>query len=302
MSKYKVGTRRSQLAQWQADQVIEKLSEKFPSDEFEKVFIQTKGDKDQTTDLRKMSGQGVFVKRIQAALLNGEIDFAVHSAKDMPSIEEEGLTIAAAPLAGSEQDSLITCCPLQSLTDLPQGAVIGTSSLRRQFELAHQRPDLVFKAIRGNIDTRLNKLADGQYDAIVMAQTALDRLHIDLNEWSLHSFTLPSELPFISAVGQGIIAVECVKDSQAEKMAASIDQPVVHRKLTAERAFLSVFGVGCNVPIGASACVLPNGNVQLTGIVGDVQTNQFVTATKTGTDSQSVGLALGKELKERSLL
>lgn len=290
--EYRVGTRKSKLAQWQADQVIERLQQFYPDDDFVKVFIQTKGDQDQRTDLRKMSGQGVFVKKIQQALLEDEIDFAIHSAKDLPSIEEEGLVIAAAPIIGSEADCLLTTTSLAKLEDLPNGAVIGTSSLRREFEIQQVLPTVQFKPIRGNIDTRLDKLIAGEYDAIVMAKAAIERLRLPLGE---DVYAL--DLPFITAIGQGIIAVETKAETVAEDMARTIDDQAIHLKLIAERAFLSVFGLGCNVPIGASAKI-EDGRVILSGLVGT--TSGPVIGTKEGSDAYEVGRKLGYELKERS--
>lgn len=292
---YKIGTRKSPLAQWQTDQVIEKFRQVYPEYTFEKVFIQTTGDRDQRTDLAKMRGQGVFVKAIQKSLLDGTIDFAVHSAKDMPSIEEKGLVIGAVPLCGNRHDSLL----FKEGHSLPDNSIIGTSSLRRQFEIKSAMPNCTVKPLRGNIDTRLQKLVRGDYDAIIMAEAAIERLHIDLFSEGLQSLTLPQTLPFIPAVGQGFVAVECRDDDECYSLAQTINVSDYERCLASERAFLSVFGVGCNVPIGARAQLSGN-KVSLTGIVGDVCTGNYVSKTIDGDDEIEIGRQLGYVLKEKS--
>lgn len=292
---YKVGTRRSPLAQWQADQVIAKLQSVYPDKNFEKVFIQTKGDRDQTTALDKMRGQGVFVKAIQRSLLNGEIDFAVHSAKDMPSIEEKGLMIGAVPLCGNRHDSLL----YKKGHLLGEESVIGTSSLRRQFEIKSLWPHCQVKSLRGNIETRLQKLLSGEYDAIMMASAAIERLEMDLESREIETITLPQKLPFIPAVGQGFVAVECAFQGECYNLVRAINVPQYEECLASERAFLSVFGVGCNVPIGAMAEIKQE-KIVLTGIVGDVEAGHYVSETVIGTDGQEIGYKLGHYLKEKS--
>ncbi|WHA08785.1 hydroxymethylbilane synthase [Enterococcus montenegrensis] len=262
----KIGTRKSPLAQIQTDNVIARLQNLFPEHRFLKVLLTTTGDKDQTTALSQMAGQGVFVKTIQQKLLTGEIDLAVHSAKDLPSTEPEGLTLAAFPERAPAGDALILRNEFTTLTDLPEGAVIGTGSLRRQFQLLSLRPDFMIKSLRGNIDTRLKKLAQKEYDGIMMAQAALLRHPKALGDFKLHQVSLTLD-EFLPAVGQGVIAVEAVKNSPAAKIAAAIDDKNVRSAITCERAFLSVFGVGCNVPLAAHAKVIGE-KIELSTMLG----------------------------------
>lgn len=249
---YRIGTRKSRLAQIQTDGVIARLQAAFPTKQFEKVLMETRGDLDRTTDLVQMGGQGVFVKAIQEALLAGEIDMAVHSAKDLPSVEPAGLVLGAFPERQPVGDSLILRSPFTSLAALPTGAVVGTSSRRRRFQLAAVRPDLRLEPLRGNIDTRLEKLTSGQYDAIVMAQAGIRRYGLPIKEQGLTEFQLPVA-EFLPAVGQGAIAVECRAESQEEELLRVLDDPAVRLAVTCERAFLAVFGLGCNVPLAGYA-------------------------------------------------
>lgn len=298
MKTYRVGTRKSRLAQWQADQVIACLKKAHPQYQFEKVFIQTAGDRDQKTDLRQMSGQGVFVKQIQVALLAGEIDFAVHSAKDMPSVEAEDLCLAAVPLQGSRRDVLISQQAVNKVEDLPQGACIGTSSLRRQFALQYVRPDLQCKALRGNIETRLQRLQEGKYAAIMMAEAAIQRLALSLEDLGLFTCPLAEQLPFLPAVGQGMVAVECVKASPAALLAQAIDQKASHQCLEAERAFLAVFGVGCNVPLAARAS-LEGKEIRLQAYLGQEGRQILFYEEAKGSEPESLGTAVGLKLKQK---
>lgn len=249
---YRIGTRKSKLAQIQADYVIARLQEAYPDKHFERVLLETRGDLDRKTDLVKMGGQGVFVKAIQEALLTGEIDMAVHSAKDLPSVEPLGLTLGAFPQRMPVGDSLILRGSYDSLADLPTGAVVGTSSRRRRFQLGAQRPDLKLVPLRGNIDTRLDKLASGEYDGIIMAQAGLRRYGLPVKERGLTEFSLP-ETTFLPAVGQGAIAVECRENAVEAELLQKIDDLPVRQAVTCERAFLAVFGLGCNVPLAGYA-------------------------------------------------
>lgn len=250
MSTIKVGTRKSRLAQIQTDQVIARLKEIQPDHDFVKVLIETSGDKDQKTDLALLGGQGVFVKKIQQALLNNEIDLAVHSAKDLMSTEEEGLHLTFTERS-SYYDVLIFRDPKMTLATLKPGSRIGTSSRRRRFQLNQVRPDLELTTLRGNIDTRLEKLVQGQYDAIVMAEAGLLRYPLPLKEKNLgvERLAVPAFLP---AIGQGVIAIES-RTGELLDLLAEISDEVVTLCIQCERSFLRVFGAGCNVPIAGLA-------------------------------------------------
>lgn len=294
---WKVGTRKSRLAQIQTDRVIQRLTAVFPEIECQKVFITTKGDADQTTSLTQMGGQGVFVKKIQHELLAGTIDFAVHSAKDLPSVEPEELTLAAFPERGAVEDCLLTLHG-QTLEHLPNGARVGTSSLRRQFQILNVRPDLQVVSLRGNIDTRIQKLLAGDYDAIVMAKAGLDRYDLELSQRGITENLLP--LPdFLPAVSQGAIAVECVAGSEIAQLLEAIDDPIVRQAVTCERAFLSVFGAGCNVPIAAYAQAAAEG-IHLQAMLGDLDTQQGYMIEDTGMEPIALGTRIADTLRKKA--
>lgn len=295
MSVIKIGTRKSPLAQIQTDQVIADLQRHYPEMTFVKVLLETAGDRDQKTALNALGGQGVFVKRLQEALLAGEIDAAVHSAKDLPSVEPRGLTIAAFPQRAGVNDVLLTKKPLASLAELPQGAVVGTGSTRRRFQLLTLRPDLQVRPLRGNIETRIEKLTT-DYDAIVMAQAALERYLLPLE--ALGVFRLPLPLgDFLPAVGQGAIAVETRSDTSVQSLMEVLDHQETRRSVTAERAYLAYFGLGCNVPLAALATVEKE-QVRLQAMLGDETTGQLFATEAVGIDPQVLGRKVAKLLEE----
>ena len=234
----RIGTRKSPLAMKQTEAVIDILKQKFPDDTFEIIGISTKGDKEINKTLSSFGGKGVFIKEIEAALLNGEIDMAVHSAKDMPTEITDGLTISAALLRADRRDVLVHFKDNIS--------VIGTGSARREAQAKRMFPNAEFKPIRGNIATRIEKVRNGEYDAVIMAKAALDRLDIkDVKITDLGD-------SFVCAAGQGILAVETVEGKMTEYTDA-INNTAVMAELTAERAFLAAIGGGCHAPCGASA-------------------------------------------------
>ena len=223
MSIIKIGSRKSQLAIKQTEAVIKKLKEHFPNDTFEIVGISTKGDRQLDKSLQSFGGKGVFIKEIETALLSGEIDMAVHSAKDMPTEICDGLTISAALLRDDRSDVLVH---------------FGDTEL--------SDPNAVFKPIRGNIGTRLEKVKNGEYDAVIMARAAINRLAVsDVKIENLGD-------NFICAAGQGILAIETAV-GKADKYAQAINDKVAMTELKCERAFLQYTGGGCHAPCGASA-------------------------------------------------
>lgn len=296
---WKVGTRKSKLAQIQTDLVIQKIQSAFPDVVCQKVLLSTKGDVDKKTSLTKLRGQGVFVKKIQAALLTHQIDFAVHSAKDLSSVEPTALTLAAFPERAAVNDCLLTTKQLQ-LTSLPQGARVGTGSLRRQFQLLAVRPDLKIASLRGNIETRLGKLIHGEFDAIVMAQAGLDRYDLQLADKGITVNHLPLA-DFLPAVGQGAIAIECLAASPLTKQLKKIDNQSVRRAVTCERAFLAYFGVGCNVPLAAYA-ILKDQQLVLSAQLGDLKTRQGYHYQQTGSDPVQLGRQVAQKLEAQANL
>ena len=228
----RLATRGSPLARWQAQHVLDALGGG------ELVIVDTTGDRRQDVSLTEIGGQGVFVKEVQQAVLDGRADAAVHSAKDLPSVTADGLAIAAICERGDPRDALVG----STLADLPAGGTVATGSARRRAQLAHLRPDLNFADLRGNIDTRLAKAAG--FDAIVMAVAALDRMGRPYREALDPAVMVPQ-------VGQGAIAVECRAGEEAAF--AALDDPPSRWAVEAERAFLATLGGGCTLPVGAFA-------------------------------------------------
>lgn len=291
----RIGTRGSKLALWQAEWVKKGLAQKHPDISIELVIIKTKGDKILDVPLAKVGGKGLFVKEIEEALIDGRIDLAVHSMKDMPAEIPKALSIGAVPLREAPQDVLISQTG-KKLYDLPQGARIGTSSLRRAAQLRHLRPDLTIMDLRGNLDTRLKKLEKGEYDAVVLAAAGVKRLGFT----PLITQTLPTET-MLPAVGQGALCIEIrAKDPEIESIVATLNHDSTLIAITAERAFLHQLEGGCQVPIGAYA-VLVDDQVNLTGLVAELDGSQLIKETKTGPAKEAamLGIALAQSLMDQ---
>lgn len=277
----KIGSRKSALAVKQTEEVIEILKKRFPSDTFEIVGISTKGDERLDTPLKNFGGKGVFIKEIESALLCGEIDMAVHSSKDMPTEICAELEISAAPLRADRSDVLV------SFGDIKKGdiKIIGTGSARREAQAKKLFPGAVFKSIRGNIHTRLKKVRSGEYDAVIMAKAAIDRLGIqDINITELGK-------DFICAAGQGILAVETVR-GKMQRYTEAINDAAVMAELKAERAFLKKVGGGCHSPCGASA-VYRDGEITMRTFFGD--TKNEISLEMTDCDPVRLGEKMAEE-------
>jgi len=299
MRKIIVGSRQSALAMTQTGHVIEELkricAEKGLEYEFEVRKIVTKGDRIVDVTLSKVGGKGLFVKEIEQAMLDEEIDLAVHSMKDMPSELPDGLVIGAVPLREDPRDCLITRGNL-TFAELPQGAKVGTSSLRRSSQLRTLRPDLAIEWIRGNIDTRIRKLEEEGFDAIVLAAAGLRRMGWE----SRISDILPPDV-CIPAVGQGALAIECRQDDADVRELLSLynDEPT-ELAVTAERAFLRRLNGGCQIPIGGYAEIIGEEHgkplVRVSGIVGTADGSRLLRAERQGTDPEQVGLEAAEQL------
>lgn len=275
----KIGTRKSPLAMKQTEAVIDILKQKFLDDTFEIVGISTKGDKDLNKTLSSFGGKGVFIKEIEAALLSDEIDMAVHSAKDMPTEITDGLTISAALLRADRRDVLV-----HFNDDIK---IIGTGSARREAQAKRLFPNAQFKPIRGNIATRIEKVKSGEYDAVIMAKAAIDRLGIkDVKITDLGD-------SFVCAAGQGILAVETVKGKFTEYTDA-INDAKAFTELTAERAFLAAVGGGCHAPCGASA-VCDNGSITMRTFYSDGV--REVCLEMSDTDPTRLGIRMAEKSK-----
>lgn len=245
----RVATRGSALARRQAESVVELLGA--PPHEF--VIVTTSGDVRQDAPIHQLGGQGVFVKEVQAALIEGRADIAVHSAKDLPAVTPEGIVIGAVPERADPRDALVGA----TLADLARGARVGTGAVRRRAQLRAARPDLEFGELRGNIDTRLAKAAN--FDAVVVALAALERL----GRASVVSEVLSIEV-MVPQIGQGALAVECRSDDDATlELLSSIDHPRSRQTVTAERLFLAELGGGCDTPVGAHATIDEIGTMTL---------------------------------------
>ena len=247
-SQVVIGTRGSRLALWQAEYIADRLRLAHPEISVDLKLIVTTGDKILDAPLAQIGGKGLFTKELEVAMLAGEIDLAVHSLKDVPTELPEGLILAAITERSDPQDAFVSL-KCKSWNEMPSGAVVGTSSLRRKAQLLRVRPDLDIVSLRGNLDTRLRKLDEGQFDAIVLAAAGLGRLGWGDRIASL----LPIEL-CLPAVGQGVLAVETrAGDGEIEQFVACLDDAVSRSCVTAERQFLTAVQGGCQAPFGVYA-------------------------------------------------
>ncbi|MBY6267360.1 hydroxymethylbilane synthase [Parageobacillus thermoglucosidasius] len=295
MRKIIVGSRRSKLALTQTNWVIEQLRQLGAPFEFEVKEIVTKGDKILDVTLSKVGGKGLFVKEIEHAMLNNEIDMAVHSMKDMPAVLPDGLIIGCVPPREDHRDVLISKNK-ETFADLPSGAVIGTSSLRRSAQLLAKRPDLTIKWIRGNIDTRLAKLQTEDYDAIVLAAAGLVRMG-----WASDVITeyLATDV-CLPAVGQGALAVECREsDEELREWLQKLNDIDTERAVYAERAFLRQLEGGCQVPIAGYAHVNNQNDIVLTALVASPDGKELYKETVSGSDPENVGTTAADLLIKR---
>ena len=288
----KIGTRGSLLAITQSTWVKNQIESQHPQTTVELVKIITKGDKILDVPLAKVGGKGLFVKEIEEALLRKDVDLAVHSMKDVPSELPDELHLGIIPLRENPFDAFIsnTC---DSLNELPQGAKVGTSSLRRRAQLAAIRPDLDIEDLRGNLDTRLRKLDEGQYEAIILAAAGLNRL--GMSNRATGYFTPMEMLP---AVGQGALGIELRKeDTELLAGLAFLNDHKTTVAVTAERSFLIRLEGGCQVPIGAFAEV-DGDQVTLTGLVASVDGKEVIKRSMSGTanEAQALGLQLAEQL------
>jgi hydroxymethylbilane synthase len=299
----RVATRGSTLARWQAERIGALLG-----DDVQYVLVTTTGDRDQVSDLHALAmrersehpngaaggvggrGTGVFTKEVQQAVLAGDADVAVHSAKDLPSETPAGLALVAIPERADPRDALVGC----ALDELPAGARVGTDSVRRRAQLANARPDLTFGPLRGNIETRLRKRVEHGYDAVVVAFAALERLGL-----AHEAADVLDPAVMLPQVAQGALAVECRNgDRQTMSRLKAIDDPEAHRAVAAERAFLAELGGGCNVPCGALATVMPGPSLHMDALLATLDGHIVVRASVNGSEPLALGTAAAVELRE----
>jgi hydroxymethylbilane synthase len=276
---------------WQANWVADQLRERGATVEI--IEISTAGDRDQRDPILEMNQQGVFTKEIQAAVLNGQADITVHSLKDLPTETVEGLVLCSVPLRELCFDVLITT-RAKSLMDLPANSKVGTGSLRRQAQLRHLRDDLEILGIRGNVDTRLRKLSDGEYDAIVLAAAGVKRLNLD--QHVVEELSPPRMLP---APGQGALGIECHREAHnIIEFVSQLDDEHSHVATNAERSMLALLHAGCSAPVGAWARI-ESGELLLDGIVATLDGRQVLRASASGLPSSAI--ELGKSVAQSLL-
>jgi len=284
-----IASRGSQLALWQARWVSERLAARGHECHIE--IIKTTGDKITDVPLAQAGGKGLFTKEIEEALLDGRADLAVHSLKDLPTELPAGLALAAVPEREDPHDAVVG----RKLAELPAGATVGTSSPRRAAQLRRLRPDLTIESIRGNLDTRLRKLDEGRYQAIVLAVAGLKRLG-----WAARiAEILPAEV-MCPAVGQGALAIETRAAGAGWDACAALNHAATHSAVLAERAFLRALGGGCQLPIGAYATV-DGARLHLSGLVIAPDGSAAVRGNREGpaVEAEAIGSALAMELLEQ---
>jgi len=294
-NQLRIATRKSPLAMWQAEHVAARLLEAHPGLEVELVTFTTQGDKILDTPLAKIGGKGLFVKELERAMLDGDADIAVHSMKDVPVDLPKGLYLPVILQREDPRDAFVSN-NYKDFNDLPQGARLGTSSLRRQCQIKEARPDLEILDLRGNVNTRLAKLDAGEYDAIILACAGLKRLGFD--ERIRASMTPDTSLP---AIGQGAIGIECRNDdANTNNIIAVLDHAETHICVDAERAMNARLEGGCQVPIAGFA-ELKDEQLQLRGLVGRVDGSEILRSAIFGQPSEAaaMGTALAEELLAR---
>lgn len=293
-NKYIVATRPSLLAYTQTQQTVALLQAVHPDIEFEIVKISTHGDKVTDKPLTQFGGTGVFVKELENALLDGTADFAVHSLKDVPSIQPDELTLAAFAPRQDVRDVMLLA-NVADKKDLPENCIIGTGSPRRIVQLQQIKPNAQFKELRGNIDTRIQKLHDGQYDAIVLAAAGLNRLGKQIPE---NAFLSVDES--IPAIGQGAICLECRADaSDTIALLQSINDKATETAIVAERSLMKRIGGGCKFPLGAYAQII-NGKLEMIAMTGDHHTGKMIRINDADApeNAESLGIRMAEKLIE----
>lgn len=292
MDRIRIGTRGSALAMWQANFVADELMKKFPSLAVETVKISTKGDRILDAPLSKIGGKGLFTREIEESLLEGRIDCAVHSLKDVPAELPADFFIGAITKRAEPFDAFVSN-RFGSIEELPRGARVGTSSLRRRAQLLALRSDLTVENLRGNVGTRLRRLDEGMFDAIILAAAGLRRLGFGER---IRAELSPSVM--MPAVGQGALAIEIVKDNRAiEETIRALDDGLTRAAVVAERSFLRVIGGGCQVPVGVYATI-DGKKITVDGLIASIDGSKIIRGSTVGAldEAQRLGAALAEKL------
>lgn len=300
MKKLTIATRGSKLALWQSNHIKSVIESSFADVEVELKIVITSGDKILDAPLAKIGGKGLFLKEIEEAMMRGEAQMAVHSLKDVPTVMPEGLVLSAITTRQDVRDAMLSE-KYADIASLPHGAVVGTSSLRRRMQILKQRPDLIIKDLRGNVDTRIRKLKEGEFDAIILAAAGINRLGLNDAVRYFYPISLDEMLP---AMGQGALGIETTQDDWVLEIARSLEDANSRIETTIERGFVDTLQGGCQVPIGVSARVQDNGEVIIRSILGlpngVEEMGETVTVSKEMTEG--IGEAMAHRLIEQGAL
>lgn len=291
----RIATRRSQLAMWQAEYIAAELGRLHPTVAVELIPMSTRGDQILDQPLAKIGGKGLFMKELEDGMLRGEADLAVHSMKDIPWRLPEGFSLAAVSSRADPRDAFVSN-KYTTLSELPEGACVGTASLRRQCQIKDRRPDLHIEVLRGNVQTRLRKLDDGVYDAIILAASGLDRLELSAR---IASRLTPDES--LPAVGQGALGIECrADDERVHDLVRGLEDPLTRTCVDAERAMNARLEGSCQVPIGGFA-ELEDNELHLRGLVGSPDGSEVIRGENRGPGAEAarLGTELGDDLLSR---
>jgi len=297
MKKLTIATRGSKLALWQSNHIKAILEEQNPGLEVELNVIVTTGDKIIDRPLAAIGGKGLFLKELEEAMLRGEADIAVHSLKDVPTAMPHGLILGAITEREDARDALLSQ-KYPDINSLPKGAVVGTSSLRRRMQIEKLRPDIIIKDLRGNVDTRIKKLKEGEFDAIILAAAGINRLGL-LDEVE-HVYQIPLE-EMIPSMGQGALGIEAVNNSEVLAIVAKLEDECTRIETTIEREFVDMLNGGCHVPIGVNAVVLENNNVVIKAVLGLPDGSEMLSDTKIVAKNtyRTIGKDIAREFIEK---
>lgn len=297
MEKLVIATRESKLAMWQSEHIKAVLEELNPGLVVELLPMKSQGDKILDVPLAKIGGKGLFLKELEEAMFRGDAHMAVHSLKDVPTRMPEGLVLAAITEREDVRDAMLSD-KYRDLDELPKGAVVGTSSLRRQMQLKRLRPDLQIKWLRGNVNTRIRKMKEGQYDAIILAAAGVNRLELHNEAEHFYPISLFEMLP---AMGQAALGIQCIDDPEVIKIVQGLNDDYSVIETTIEREFVDTLEGGCQVPIGVNATVMENDDVIIKAILGLPDGNEILTDTKIiKRDAyEGVGRAMAEAMIER---
>jgi hydroxymethylbilane synthase len=292
-----IATRESKLAMWQSEHVKAVLEEQNPGLKVTLLPMSSQGDKILDAPLAKIGGKGLFLKELEEAMFRGEAHMAVHSLKDVPTQMPEGLVLAAITEREDVRDAMMSD-KYRDIDDLPKGAVVGTSSLRREMQLRRLRPDLQIKWLRGNVNTRIRKLKEGQYDAIILAAAGINRLGLENEVEHIYPISLFEMLP---AMGQAALGIQCIDDPEVIRIAQGLEDHYSRIETTIEREFVDTLEGGCQVPIGINATVLENDDILVKSILGLPNGNEIMTETKLVKQGEfeGVGRAMAQKMIER---